>query len=113
MQATKPLIGITMGDAAGVGPEIILKSFEHDLVHESSRAFVIGDASILERAKGFTGSTKTINRINHPSEAKFEKDTIDCLDLNLLSDTLPIGEVSPGPEMQLFNTWQKQSAWQM
>ncbi|MCP2033426.1 4-hydroxythreonine-4-phosphate dehydrogenase [Planomicrobium sp. HSC-17F08] len=95
MQTTKPIIGITMGDAAGVGPEIILKSFEHDIVHESSRAFVIGDASILERAKGFTGSTKSINRISHPSEAKFDREAIDCLDLNLLSENLPVGQVSP------------------
>lgn len=94
MQTTKPIIGITMGDAAGVGPEIILKSFEHDVLHETSRSFVIGDASILERAKGFTNSSKAIHRIEHPSQAKFEKDAIDCLDLNLLTDQLPIGEVS-------------------
>lgn len=94
MQTTKPVIGITMGDAAGVGPEIILKSFEHDVVFETSRSFVIGDAAILERAKQYTGSTKTINRISHPSEARFEKGAIDCLDLNLLPIDLPIGEVS-------------------
>lgn len=95
MQTTRPIIGITMGDAAGVGPEIILKSFEHDVLHETSRSFVIGDASILERAKKFTNSTKTIHRIENPSQAKFEKDVIDCLDLGLLTDALPIGEVSP------------------
>lgn len=94
MQTTKPIIGITMGDAAGVGPEIILKSFEHDIVFETSHSFVIGDADILERAKQYTGSKKIINRISHPSEARFEKDTIDCLDLKLLPIDLPIGEVS-------------------
>ncbi|MDQ0428940.1 4-hydroxythreonine-4-phosphate dehydrogenase [Planomicrobium stackebrandtii] len=94
MSTHKPVIGITMGDAAGVGPEIILKSFEHDIVHDTSRSFVIGDAAILERAKNFTGSTKTINRIKHPSEAGFDKEAIDCLDLNLLPADLQIGEVS-------------------
>ena len=94
MQAYRPIIGITMGDAAGVGPEIILKCFEHSLVHETSRSFVIGDASILERAKKFTGSTKEIRRIDHPQEAQFDPAVIDCLDLALLPDTLPIGEVS-------------------
>lgn len=94
MSTTKPIIGITMGDASGVGPEIILKSFEHAIVHESSRSFVIGDASILERAKKFTNSTKTIHTIKDPSEAKFERDSIDILDLNLLTADLPIGEVS-------------------
>jgi len=95
MTITKPIIGITMGDAAGVGPEIILKSFDHDVVHETSRSFVIGDASILERAKQFTGSTKTIRRIASPSEATFARDSIDCLDLGLLTAELPLGEVSP------------------
>lgn len=94
MTAMKPIIGITMGDAAGVGPEIILKSFEHDAVHDTSRSFVIGDASILERAKQYTGSTKTIHRIASPAEAQFERDTIDCLDLGLLTTDLPLGEVS-------------------
>ena len=94
MQAYRPIVGITMGDAAGVGPEIILKSFEHRLVHETSRSFVIGDASILERAKKFTGSTKEIRRIDHPQQAQFDPAVIDCLDLALLPDTLPIGEVS-------------------
>lgn len=94
MSTYKPIIGITMGDAAGVGPEIILKSFEHAVVHDTSRSFVIGDAAILERAKKFTGSTKTINRITDPSEARYEKEAIDCLDLNLLPADLQIGEVS-------------------
>jgi 4-hydroxythreonine-4-phosphate dehydrogenase len=49
----------------------------------------------LERAKRFTGSTKEIRRITTPAEAKFEKEAIDCLDLNLLSADLPIGKVSP------------------
>lgn len=94
MSTNKPIIGITMGDAAGVGPEIILKSFEHDIVYDTSRAFVIGDAAILERAKKFTGSTKKINRIKDPSEARFDREIIDCLDLDLLPADLPIGEVS-------------------
>ncbi|QMT16737.1 4-hydroxythreonine-4-phosphate dehydrogenase PdxA [Planococcus maritimus] len=94
MTAIKPIVGITMGDAAGVGPEIILKSFEHDTVHETSRSFVIGDASILERAKQYTGTTKMIHRIASPAEAQFERGTIDCLDLDLLTSDLPLGEVS-------------------
>ncbi|KYG59417.1 4-hydroxythreonine-4-phosphate dehydrogenase PdxA [Planococcus maritimus] len=94
MTMSKPIIGITMGDAAGVGPEIILKSFEHDVVHETSRSFVIGDANILERAQQYTGSTKAIRRIASPAEAQFERGSIDCLDLGLLTADLPLGEVS-------------------
>jgi len=95
MTQSKPVIGITMGDAAGVGPEIILKAFEGQTVAQMSDSFVIGDAKILERAKDFVGSTKTINIITHPSEGLFSSNVIDCLDLNLLEADLPVGQVSP------------------
>ncbi|MEW9501112.1 4-hydroxythreonine-4-phosphate dehydrogenase PdxA [Jeotgalibacillus marinus] len=95
MTQTKPVIGITMGDAAGVGPEIILKAFNDDSVAKMSNSFIIGDAKILERAKSFVGSTKEIHVIKHPSEGLFTSDVIDCLDLNMLPNDLAVGEVSP------------------
>jgi len=95
MTQSKPVIGITMGDAAGVGPEIILKAFDDPTVAQMSDSFVIGDAKILERAKAFVNSKKTINIIEHPSQGLFSSDVIDCLDLNLLDTDLPVGQVSP------------------
>ena len=48
---TRPVIAITMGDAAGVGPEIIMKSFAHGpICYETCRPLVIGDAGRLEEA---------------------------------------------------------------
>ena len=49
---TYPLatIGITMGDAAGVGPEIIMKSLDHAELYERCRPLVIGDAGRLREA---------------------------------------------------------------
>ena len=46
----KPIIAITMGDPAGVGPEIIMKSLSHPGVHELCRPLVIGDAERLRTA---------------------------------------------------------------
>lgn len=46
----KSVIGITMGDAAGVGPEIIVKSLQYEKVYNQSHPIVIGDAKMLERA---------------------------------------------------------------
>lgn len=90
----KPIIGITMGDAAGIGPEIIVKSLNHKEVYENCNPLVIGDAKILEKVSPIVQSTARINMIKDPSEAKYEYGTIDVIDLDLLPADLPFGEVS-------------------
>src|ERR1700761_4693677 len=89
-----PLIGITMGDAAGVGPEIVVKSLTHDTLYRQCRPVVIGDARRLEEARAITGSDVTIRRIAQPSEARTEPGTIDCIDLDLVPAGLPFGKLS-------------------
>lgn len=93
---TKPIIGITMGDAAGVGPEIILKSLQNKEVTDICRPIAIGDISILERAKGFINSSQTIESVseNDLSSIPFEEGKVYCLDLGLLPSDLPVGMVS-------------------
>ncbi|MEK7713466.1 MAG: 4-hydroxythreonine-4-phosphate dehydrogenase PdxA, partial [Deltaproteobacteria bacterium] len=41
----KPIIAITMGDPAGIGPEVILKALRQDEVRESARFLIFGDAN--------------------------------------------------------------------
>jgi 4-hydroxy-L-threonine phosphate dehydrogenase PdxA len=53
-----PIIGITMGDASGVGPEVIVKSLNHDVVYQQCRPLVIGDA-------GRQGSVRSSIRAGH------------------------------------------------
>lgn len=90
----KPIIGITMGDPAGVGPEIIMKSLKDAQLYESRKPFVIGDAVILERADQFVRTGLRIHKIASLSEAQFQPGTVDCLDQGLVSADLPIGQVS-------------------
>jgi 4-hydroxythreonine-4-phosphate dehydrogenase len=90
-----PVIGITMGDASGVGPEIVVKSLTHKVVYEQCRPLVIGDARRLEQANQIVGGTAKIRRIKDASEAKYEPGTIDCIDLDLIPEDLPFGELSP------------------
>lgn len=92
---TKPIIGITMGDAAGIGPEIIVKALLEESVYQQSRPLVIGDELILQRAVQVTDSNVTLHKIEQVSEARFEHGTIDYIDLNLLPADLPFGQVSP------------------
>ncbi len=94
MISTKPRIAITMGDGAGVGPEIIMKSLAKEQLYNRCHPVVIGDAKILERAGKIVQSNLTVNRIQAVDEAKFEFGTVDCIDLDLLPADLPFGEVS-------------------
>lgn len=90
----KPRIAITMGDGAGIGPEIIIKALNDKNLYEICSPFVIGDAKILERARQIVQSNVSIRNISSVDEAKFEYGTVDCFDLDILPADLPIGKVS-------------------
>ncbi|WNC94693.1 4-hydroxythreonine-4-phosphate dehydrogenase PdxA [Paraburkholderia sp. FT54] len=89
-----PVIGITMGDAAGVGPEIIVKSLTHEAVYRQCRPLVIGDAARLEQANRIVGGSTKVRRIAKPADAQYEQGTIDCIDLALIPADLPFGALS-------------------
>jgi 4-hydroxythreonine-4-phosphate dehydrogenase len=93
--ADEPTIGITMGDAAGVGPEIIVKTFAQCANFDGYQALVVGDADRLRLADKIVGSKLEIRAIEKISEAQFKRDTIDCIDLPLIPADLPFGQLSP------------------
>ncbi|MCM3714509.1 4-hydroxythreonine-4-phosphate dehydrogenase PdxA [Halalkalibacter oceani] len=90
----KPRIAITMGDGAGVGPEIIMRSLADQSLYESCAPFVVGDAKILKRANEVVKTNLTVRSIQSVEEAAFEYGTVDCIDLDLLPADLPFGEIS-------------------
>ncbi|KKI93326.1 4-hydroxythreonine-4-phosphate dehydrogenase [Bacillus sp. SA1-12] len=89
-----PVIGITMGDPAGVGPEIILKSLNNKGIYQQCHLFVIGDAKILDRAQQFVKTNLEVVKINEVEEADYEPGKVYCLDMDLVPADLPIGQVS-------------------
>ncbi|MBM7554483.1 4-hydroxythreonine-4-phosphate dehydrogenase PdxA [Thalassobacillus pellis] len=91
---TKKIIGITMGDVAGVGPEIIVKSLIDAGFHEQAIPVVIGDQKILERAARILGTDITIRKVHKTEKFLGEKGEVLCLDLDLLPEDLPFGRVS-------------------
>ncbi|MBU8878289.1 4-hydroxythreonine-4-phosphate dehydrogenase PdxA [Bacillus sp. FJAT-29790] len=95
MAIKKPIIAITMGDPSGVGPEIIVKSLNDKNIYENCRPFVIGDLKILKRALEVTNIDLQLNGISNPEDAKCQYGTIDIIDLDLVPEDLPWGQVSP------------------
>jgi len=91
----RPILGVTMGDPAGVGPEIIARAFAEPAVIASSRPVVIGSAAIMKEALGLVGSPLALHVVRGIADSRWEAQTLECLDLgNVEAATLPRGEVS-------------------
>lgn len=89
----KPITALTMGDPAGIGPEIVLETMLSEEIHEVSRPLLIGDEVILRRAMAVKGLYADVNLISDPIEAKFERGTIDLLTTgNYDSDSIEWGK---------------------
>lgn len=95
-EISRPILAVTLGDPAGVGPEIILKALSHAALFERCRPLVIGDARILGRAAGWLGrSPLHFEPVSDPAQARFEPGTVPLLDLRNASPTdCPVGQVS-------------------
>ncbi|MDF2615634.1 MAG: pdxA [Sedimentibacter sp.] len=90
----KPIIGIPMGDPSGIGPEIVVKSLNHEELYEMCNPVVIGDSKVLKQAMEFCSVNLEINVINEPSIGKYKFGTIDLIDLNNVDiHCLEIGKV--------------------
>jgi len=85
-----------MGDPASIGPEISLKALNDKTIYDRCRPIIIGDASVMEKAKEYTGLINLkINAVKNISDALFEYGIIDVYDMELVDvNELKVGEVS-------------------
>jgi len=77
----RPLIAVPIGDPAGIGPEIVVKSMADATVYNVSKPIVVGDYEVVKAACAFSGLTLNINVITDVSEGKYTLGTIDLIDL--------------------------------
>lgn len=90
----KPILAITMGDPAGIGPEIIARALTHQEVYEQCRPLVSGDAAVMEKAISQLGLPMTVKAIQQVNEAEFKFGQIDVYDLHCVDmDTFEYGKV--------------------
>src|SRR5207249_867802 len=94
--AQRPRVAITMGDAAGIGPEIIVKSLADPAAAGWCVPVVLGDAGVLERAMEATGGRIPLRRIATATEAEGRPGTLDVVDYrNVDLKAHRWGEVNP------------------
>lgn len=92
---SKPLIAVTMGDPAGVGPEIVAKSLASEEVTDVADCVIVGDRKCMENAIHIVGADLKINVIQKPAGGQYEKGILNLIDLdNVDMDAFAFGKVS-------------------
>lgn len=90
-----PVIAITMGDPAGVGPEIAIKALGHSVIHQTCRPLILGSSEVLEKATYIVGSTAKLLYLKDLDNAYWEPNHINILETGLEKGIdFPCGEVS-------------------
>ena len=92
--AKLPVIAITMGDAAGVGPEVIVGAFSEPKLFSECNPVVIGDTARLKLAADVLKSSIQITEIKSIEDAVFAINTISVIDPHLIPEDLPWGQLS-------------------
>jgi 4-hydroxythreonine-4-phosphate dehydrogenase len=87
-------VAVTLGDAAGIGPEIVVKAFANPAINPVCSAFVVGHAATLERAAKRYAPGLQVRRITHAAQHRAAAGVVDVLDVGDLPDDLPMGQVS-------------------
>ncbi|PSK98409.1 4-hydroxythreonine-4-phosphate dehydrogenase [Murinocardiopsis flavida] len=90
-----PFLAVTMGDGAGVGPEVTVGALLAEETALACRPIVVGDAERLRRALRVRGERAEVAAVESVGDAVFAPGRINVVDLGLLPPDLPWGEVSP------------------
>lgn len=90
----KSIIAITLGDPAGIGPEIIVKTFNDKSLYNEANMILVGDEFVLKKALKTTSLDFNINIVKNVEDAKFEFGTIDLIDLNIINEEYEFGKVN-------------------
>ncbi len=78
-----PVLAITMGDPASIGPEIGVKALLQENIHAICRPLLVGDAIVFQQIIDKLQLNAKVNAVHKVADAKFEIGTIDVFDLNI------------------------------
>ncbi|MEW6662406.1 MAG: 4-hydroxythreonine-4-phosphate dehydrogenase PdxA [Bacillota bacterium] len=79
MRDSRPLLAITMGDPAGIGPEITIKALAEEEIYRLCRPLVVGDLERLQQSLAFISKPLKINEIASAVEGIYAYGTVDVL----------------------------------
>lgn len=82
MYMEKPIIAVTMGDPAGIGPEIVAKSIADKATFDVARCIVIGDKKVMEKTIEIVGADLKVNVVDSPADGDYSYGVLNMIDLD-------------------------------
>jgi 4-hydroxythreonine-4-phosphate dehydrogenase len=97
MKPFLPIIGITMGDPVGIGPEITAAALSRPEIHDLCRPLVLGDAGVMKKALALKEIDLVLNPVDRPGQGIYRPGTLDLLALTRLTESQVVpGRPDPG-----------------
>ena len=81
-----PVLGVTVGDPAGIGPEISVATVVRPEIRRQARAVLYADPAVIERAAAIVGTPARVRVLTDPADASDDPGTIDVVDLKVVAD---------------------------
>lgn len=92
----RPILGISVGDPGGIGPEITAKALAAEEIYRLARPLVVADVRFMADVLRFTGLKLDLNPVQRIADARFMNGTLDVLDMhNMPPEQLKYKEVTP------------------
>jgi 4-phospho-D-threonate 3-dehydrogenase / 4-phospho-D-erythronate 3-dehydrogenase len=93
-QVDRPIIGLTVGDPAGIGPEIVVKALRQPDMQLLVRPLVYADRVVLEQTLELLGVETELNPVSVPEEGRYAAGVLDFVDVGELSKPVTYGQIS-------------------
>ena len=92
MEASRPTLALTLGDPAGIGPEIMAKALAEGSCYEQTTPVVVGDRGVLAQVVEGGGLELEIRTVDAPGDARGERGVVDLIDLDNMGE-VRFGEI--------------------
>ena len=90
----RPVIGVTVGDPAGVGPEIVIKALQDPEIYEQVRPLVFADRCVLVQTLDMLGIKMELHAVEDPAMGRYESGCVDFVEVGVLEKPVAFGEIS-------------------
>ena len=90
----RPVIGVTVGDPAGIGPEVVIKALSQPALYNKVKPLVFADRSVLEQTVKMLSVDMDLHTVNDPHNGHYEAGCIDFIDVGVLSEPIAYGQIS-------------------
>ena len=94
MTSGRPVLAVTVGDPAGIGPEIVARTLVDERATSLGLGVAVGDAAVLRRALRLCGLDASVHAISDPAEARDVPGVLNVLDIGVAGEDLEWGKVS-------------------